>query len=171
MSIAQDNRWPVKPIETRYKGYRFRSRLEARWAVYFDTVRFEWEYEPEGFEVQPGVWYLPDFWFPGLKLWGEVKPTEFTGPEAAKAVGLVWATKRGLIKLIGTPDCKTYGVLTREDDEVAEVDVPLAHWKERNRLYWNPGYSTARIPVGEIPAVVRAVDAARGARFNEWKAA
>lgn len=25
-------------IETEYKGYRFRSRLEARWAVFFDTL-------------------------------------------------------------------------------------------------------------------------------------
>jgi hypothetical protein len=27
----------AKAIETHYKGYRFRSRLEARWAVFFDT--------------------------------------------------------------------------------------------------------------------------------------
>ena len=26
----------IKAIETYYKGYRFRSRLEARWAVFFD---------------------------------------------------------------------------------------------------------------------------------------
>ncbi len=28
----------IKAIETRYKGYRFRSRLEARWAVFFDAL-------------------------------------------------------------------------------------------------------------------------------------
>lgn len=27
----------IKPIETRYKGCRFRSRPEARWAVFFDA--------------------------------------------------------------------------------------------------------------------------------------
>ena len=37
----------VKPIETVYKGYRFRSRLEARWAVFFDALDIEWYYEPE----------------------------------------------------------------------------------------------------------------------------
>jgi len=26
----------IKAIETQYRGYRFRSRLEARWAVFFD---------------------------------------------------------------------------------------------------------------------------------------
>lgn len=38
----------ITPIETIYKGYRFRSRLEARWAVYLDACGADWEYEPEG---------------------------------------------------------------------------------------------------------------------------
>lgn len=50
----------IKAIETRYKGYRFRSRLEARWAVFFDTLGIPWTYEPQGFE-RNGVRYLPDF--------------------------------------------------------------------------------------------------------------
>ncbi len=37
----------IQAIETRYKGYRFRSRLEARWAVFFDHLKIEWEYEPD----------------------------------------------------------------------------------------------------------------------------
>lgn len=51
----------IKPIETLYKGYRFRSRLEARWAVFLDTLGVKWEYEPEGFELPSGRRYLPDF--------------------------------------------------------------------------------------------------------------
>jgi hypothetical protein len=51
----------IKPIETQYKGYRFRSRLEARWAVFFDEAGIKWEYEPEGFELPSGKRYLPDF--------------------------------------------------------------------------------------------------------------
>jgi hypothetical protein len=50
----------IKAIETRYKGYRFRSRLEARWAVFFDALELRWDYEPEGFETNAGN-YLPDF--------------------------------------------------------------------------------------------------------------
>ena len=50
----------IKAIETEYKGYRFRSRLEARWAIFFDACGFKWDYEPEGYEVD-GVKYLPDF--------------------------------------------------------------------------------------------------------------
>lgn len=51
----------MKAIETHYNGYRFRSRLEARWAVFFDTLGVRYEYEPEGFELDDGTWYLPDF--------------------------------------------------------------------------------------------------------------
>lgn len=50
----------IKAIETEYKGYRFRSRLEARWAVFFDACGFKWDYEPEGFDIN-GIKYLPDF--------------------------------------------------------------------------------------------------------------
>lgn len=39
----------IKSIETKYNGFRFRSRLEARWAIFFDMVGLKYEYEVEGF--------------------------------------------------------------------------------------------------------------------------
>lgn len=43
---------------TLYADTRFRSRLEARWAVFFDALGIKWVYEP----VIEGVnGYLPDF--------------------------------------------------------------------------------------------------------------
>lgn len=65
----------MKAIETRYAGYRFRSRLEARWAVFFDSLELEWEYEKQGYELPSGL-YLPDFWLPALEVWVEVKGQE-----------------------------------------------------------------------------------------------
>lgn len=62
-----------KPIETHYNGYRFRSRLEARWAVFFDTIGIKYEYEPEGFKLSDGTLYLPDFFLPESKQFFEVK--------------------------------------------------------------------------------------------------
>lgn len=50
----------ISAIETQYGGARFRSRLEARWAVFFDEMLIDWEYEPEGYETPDGR-YLPDF--------------------------------------------------------------------------------------------------------------
>lgn len=51
----------LKAIQTEYKGYLFRSRLEARWAVFFDACGVKWEYEPEGYDLGGGLYYLPDF--------------------------------------------------------------------------------------------------------------
>ena len=56
----------MRAIETEYKGYRFRSRLEARWAVFFDACGVRWEYEPEGFDLGNGQMYLPDFLLHGV---------------------------------------------------------------------------------------------------------
>lgn len=51
----------IQAIETRYRGYRFRSRLEARWAVAFEQLGCQWTYEVEGFRLPSGAHYLPDF--------------------------------------------------------------------------------------------------------------
>lgn len=64
----------IAPIETKYKGYRFRSRLEARWAVFFDAANIAWEYEKEGYSVK-GSYYLPDFYLPQQAAFFEVKGT------------------------------------------------------------------------------------------------
>lgn len=58
----------VKALDTEYKGYKFRSRLEARWAVFFDSLGVEWEYEPEGFDLGGGLHYLPDFRLHGVTI-------------------------------------------------------------------------------------------------------
>lgn len=49
----------VKP--TWYAGIQFRSRLEARWAVFFDALGIPWSYEPETFVTENGHEYTPDF--------------------------------------------------------------------------------------------------------------
>jgi hypothetical protein len=63
----------IKAIDTLYNGYKFRSRLEARWAVFFDHLSVKYEYEKEGYDLD-GEWYLPDFWIPDWKCWIEIKP-------------------------------------------------------------------------------------------------
>lgn len=84
----------IKAIETVYNGYKFRSRLEARWAVFFDALGVEYQYEIEGFDLSgydelnyfgervvdsyldgESKWYLPDFYLPGQMAWIEIKPT------------------------------------------------------------------------------------------------
>jgi len=64
----------IAPIETEYAGCRFRSRLEARWAVFFDALGIRWSYEDQGYELPSGR-YLPDFRLLDAHpdLWAEVK--------------------------------------------------------------------------------------------------
>jgi hypothetical protein len=74
----------MKPIQTEYKGYLFRSRLEARWAYFFDKMQLKWDYEAEGFELDDGQYYLPDFkvYSPhGWHYWYEVKPQNIRSDE------------------------------------------------------------------------------------------
>lgn len=75
----------ITAIETRYKGYRFRSRLEARWAVFFDALDISWEYEKEGYNLGNGLYYLPDFWLPEFHTWVEIKGCSPTKEELHKA--------------------------------------------------------------------------------------
>lgn len=74
----------MKSIETEYDGYRFRSRLEARWAVAFNELGVDYTYEPEGLKVPirfrlswypraSVVRYLPDMFLPDLGYYAEVK--------------------------------------------------------------------------------------------------
>lgn len=99
----------IAPLETRYAGCRFRSRLEARWAVLFDALRIPWQYEPQGYQIGEQT-YLPDFYLPQSKTWVEVKGSEEDFLErgtlysAAASGGLpgtdkTWGTDAGLLVL------------------------------------------------------------------------
>jgi len=74
----------IKTINTIYNGYKFRSRLEARWAVFFDVLNIPYEYEKEGFDLDDVGWYLPDFWLPEQHYWIEIKGQEPTKKEKNK---------------------------------------------------------------------------------------
>lgn len=96
---------------TLYAGTRFRSRLEARWARFFEAIGREWVYEPHVPELA-GMQYQPDFltsksFGEGLTLI-EVKPEV----DAAETVRLMreerWhqianLTKANFVLLFGSP--------------------------------------------------------------------
>lgn len=78
----------IRPIDTLHNGYRFRSRLEARWAVFFDHCREQYIYEHEGFRLPSGP-YLPDFFFPVRHGFIEVKPANQLLPTRCFEFGLL----------------------------------------------------------------------------------
>ena len=109
----------IKPIETLYLGNRFRSRLEARWAVAMNDVGMKYEYEKEGFRLICGP-YLPDFWLPyhsdmndtihkNAGHWLEVKGKEPSQHELTALLHLSLETNHSGILVWGPPwDFKKY---------------------------------------------------------------
>lgn len=63
----------MQAIPTTYRGIRYRSRLEARWATLFTELDIQFMYEPKAFEMEDGN-YVPDFYLPLTGTWIEVKP-------------------------------------------------------------------------------------------------
>lgn len=92
----------VKAIQTPYKGYLFRSRVEARWAYFFDLLDIKWEYEKEGYELPSGN-YLPDFWLPDVNMWAEVKGGVFTKQERQLLRELARQSGYPAFELVGAP--------------------------------------------------------------------
>lgn len=124
--------YTIANIPTLYRGRMYRSRLEARWAAFFDRLGWTHEYEP--FDL--GSW-SPDFAitepFDALV---EVKPaTEYDEATAQKMVDAAGADASLLLltrvcPLPGTKAGHRIGWIGWFEDEV---------WKFRDaRLVWRP---------------------------------
>jgi len=130
----------IKAIETIYNGYKFRSRLEARWAVFFDSAGIRYEYEPEGYDLGDAGYYLPDFWLPDIG--GRAKRTED-----------VWGNKmtgseKGIfVEVKGDMTEKDYNKILKFYEEVDKILVvgqlpngDVWNIKERNNYYTDSIY-------------------------------
>lgn len=160
----------LKAIETQYKGYRFRSRLEARWAVFFDALSVPWEYEKEGYDLGAAGWYLPDFWLPKVRVWIEIKGEQPTEIEMNKLAALTQAADDFGLIVCGTPreercylpDEKTWLIIPEEErggiqswwvwcDIACHIDKHPDHKHSSDSV---------------CPRIERAYTAARSARFE-----
>jgi hypothetical protein len=167
----------IQPIPTTYRGYRFRSRLEARWAVYFDDRKIAFDYEPEGFPLPGGGGYLPDFWLPQVSMWAEVKPGEASDRLAVdreiihKATVVALGTNHPFIILDGPPRNTNFWGIWPDDMEPVGWDwndVLPDYGKDYHLSEGRFFACTGATPLehwtfdGESQAVVKA----RGARFE-----
>lgn len=175
----------MRPIQTSYRGYRFRSRLEARWAIFFDSLKIKWEYEPQGFHLSNGEMYLPDFFLPGFEtekgMYVEVKPDRLIDK---KALHLAKDSRVPVLMACGTPGPMTYTILLPDDydlprtprGEVLEIDacftakyLPGGINGHEYRMFVLPGYENADGSIDEEyidHAVLAAIIRARSARFE-----
>lgn len=141
----------IKAINTEYKGFLFRSRLEARYAIFLDYLGIEWQYEIEGFVLSNGVWYLPDFYCPTFNggMWIEVKPACLNKEDEEKCKILCIDTKTNVWLANGTPDFRIYKVYYWDDKfGIMEGDgIPNADAAEnKNRMFAMSAYGN----VGEL---------------------
>lgn len=121
----------IKAIDTYYKGNYFRSRLEARWAVFFDEVGIKYQYESVGFEIGQGyelpngkktINYLPDFYLPDFDAYLEIKPpvNVWSIAESNQFDRIKWgifSTQKKLIVAFGNPGTDTWKFITAKGDE------------------------------------------------------
>lgn len=180
------HRLSIKAIETKYNGYRFRSRLEARWAVFFDEMNIKYEYELEGYKLPSGAGYLPDFFLPELELFVEVKPTtNIPIRELRKLVEFAQADDNKLLLIVGTPTNEEMFIVDRRsapldeldssesfsDDELATMFVDaLTEWGNVSfgispfSTHWTISYKTLPPPTQQT--VRAALLAAKQSRFE-----
>ena len=154
----------IRAIETYYDGCRFRSRLEARWAVFFNAAGIEYQYEPEGFVLSDGSWYLPDFYLPGI-----VKNVNRDCPPWFVEVKGNLSDEEGLRKarlLHESPPWDAWGCIVVNDALLHE----RAEWPHRDIITgeWmgtEAGFLAQRLGLPSY-AYDRAAEAARTARFE-----
>lgn len=110
----------IKAIDTYYKGNYYRSRLEARYAVFFDSINLPFQYESEGFRINDEINYLPDFYIPALGCYFEVKPeykvwvsSENYKSDLKKVNSLAETNK--LIMAFGNPGQTSWLLLNKSD--------------------------------------------------------
>lgn len=130
-----------RSLETNYNGIVYRSRLEARWAVFFDAMNVRVAYEPEGYKLQSGC-YLPDFLirkqprFPE-PLWIEVKgvPTKLDYDLLGE---LVMHTGISGTMLFDVPDPYNTSDWSHGQDEI--VRYTKDNFDGETSLGWDSGY-------------------------------
>jgi hypothetical protein len=121
-----------------YGGTLFRSHLEARWAIFMDSLEIKWEYEPQGFVVD-GTPYLPDFVaFPaGGMLWIEVKPEWGADPEGVERwrnFTIVRPQPSRAVLLTGKPAVEGAHTVIGGDEDHGPVNGP---WED-DCQQWRP---------------------------------
>lgn len=157
MNTENNLSYSILAKPTVYAGVNFRSRLEAKWAAFFDAVGWTWEYEPA---TEFRGW-MPDFRLLGAKrdTFCEVKPIESADEDlwvatATKimASGILEAHREPLI-LGAWPFGDQLGRILQVWDGVSPTiktrDSVLADWLPAHFGCWEDGNGRLGFCAGE----------------------
>lgn len=93
----------IKVLPTDYNGTKYRSRTEAIWAAYFSFLSVDFSYEPEGFDLGPSGYYLPDFYLPRIDSFVEIKPEFIVDGRDSPCEALANETGKRVVLIQGRP--------------------------------------------------------------------
>lgn len=142
---------------TQYRGYNFLTAVEARWAVFFDTLDRSWDYDPKAewglFNAQH---YRPQFLLPSLNAYLEVqrpdddqnrRPLQHYDPEIQEPV-----------------------VYLAVGDLPDERQLSTTGWWDPKRhsgvMSLTPGFDWNKLFPPDYPDVLRAIEVARAKEFE-----
>ena len=157
----------IEAKPTKYKGTAYRSRLEAKWANFFDALGVKHWYEPEAVETIYGG-YLPDFWLPQVCLWAEVKPEAFTPMQRHKLNSVVVEdyNAHGGICLDGEPECRPYEIIYN-DRSTDDVAISNKYGRaERERRFYSAPHMCDFAPAAPCSDTADAVEELKHWRFD-----
>jgi hypothetical protein len=142
-------------METIYKGHRFRSQLEARWAVFLDELGIKYEYI---------INEKADFWLPQVKMWAKVKSEDLSIDERLKTSELSRLSGHPVLLLVGAPEDKPYFAIEPDEQVDGEYCLTMYHNYplEEGRFYSNPGGEED----SHFEDTAEAAKAARSARLD-----
>ena len=166
-------------LETEYLGTKYRSRLEARWAIFLRHVGVHGWYEHEGFALPSGR-YLPDFWLPTLGVFLEVKPeTPLSGSREFRLAGELAEHRQCCVFVSSGPPWLDDGLTVFRSDGIVDSPYLFCECPECGRTgveFQGLGDricgerccgDRGRTPTHEALRFRDAMDAAKSARFWE----
>jgi hypothetical protein len=151
----------MKAIQTLYRSFLFRSRLEARYAIFLDACHEKWDYEVEGFDLDNGDRYLPDFWLPRLKCFLEIKAAYPNKREIRVCRKLQFHTGEDVAVCYGLPMENEAIYFGRSEENGGMLTELWQQWNERDgRLVFAEETDICS------PMICEAVKRAKQARFE-----
>lgn len=171
----------MQAIPTIYDGEQYRSRLEVRWKIFFESLNVKSIYEPRMFALVSGN-YIPDLWLPRQQIYVEIKGHEDNQSrsfdDSIRYQELVNETKTPLLRIKGWPDPDRYKCRLFVPNRQKHI-YPGLYWAsfaegqnqqlclsegekfiQLKRLDW-PTQSIAQAPVKHSPMILAALEKAR----------
>jgi hypothetical protein len=128
----------IDALPTLHRDVTYRSRTEARWAVFFDALDLIHYYEAAEIGLSTGESYLPDFFLPELDAYFEVKPSSDAVVTAECRKARILSKDRPGQRVwlaMGAPSSATPNILTLEHWAASDaIELILSTAENRYRF-------------------------------------